>query len=91
MEKEERKVYDFTKVNVEVEFDIYEEMDLSKAVANAVHKSTDDLGLDELARDLFRNGKVSLTEGERKIFDMVITSTRLVAGAKRAVHDLLNK
>ena len=91
MEKEERKVYDFTKVNVEVEFDIYEEMDLSKAVANAVHKSTDDLGLDELARDLFRNGKVSLTEGERKIFDMVITSTRLVAAAKRAVHDLLNK
>ena len=91
MDKKELKEYDFRKVNVEIEFGIYEEMDLSKAVANAVHQGTDDLALDELARELFRNGVVKLTEGERKIFDMITASSKLIAGVKVAVHDLLNK
>ena len=38
---------DFTKAKVEVTFGEYKEMDIAKAVGNAIHQNTSDIGVDE--------------------------------------------
>ena len=49
---------DFTKAKVEVTFGEYKEMDIAKAVGNAIHQNTSDIGVDETSasRGLSRFG-----------------------------------
>ena len=94
MKKEEKKnkvkVFDFTKVMVEVEFDKFEERDVSKPLANNIHKNTGDIGLDEIAREIYKKGKASIPEVYYPVIKDIMTlpECTLVVCAKKAIIDL---
>ena len=58
--KEETKFFDFTKVEMEVSFDEMTEVDISQTLGNVIHQNTGDLGLDELARTIYKEGKADI-------------------------------
>lgn len=87
--KEEKKVYDFTHCCEEVSIGMFVESDLSKTVANYIYQHTSDLATDEFARELFRNGKVAMTENEVMLMRKNIEDSQLIISVKRAVLDLL--
>ena len=49
------KKIDFTKLNVETQIDFFEEMNIAKELGNVLHANTSDLGMDELARAIYRS------------------------------------
>ena len=55
--EQETKFFDFTQVEMEVSFDEMTEVDISKTLGNVIHQNTGDLGLDELARTIYKEGK----------------------------------
>lgn len=82
--------FDFTKANVEISFDEFKEMDISKSLANGVHRATNDLGVDEKARELFHNGRVTLDEDDYDMFLMAVRMCDVIAPAKKAALDILS-
>lgn len=70
----EKRVYDLRKVLMETRIEEFEEVDLSKVVANNVHRQVRDIGLDELSRELWREGRVALSQSEAHIFLQLINS-----------------
>lgn len=91
MEKEERKTYDFTQVEVEWEFDNFRTMDLRQTVGNIIHRNTGDIGTDDIAREIYHTGKAAIDEMRLREIIAIMSqpSTPLVVGAKRAVIKLL--
>ena len=88
--KKEKNVFDFTKVTVEMSFDEFQEMNISKQLGNSVHRATNDLGIDEKARELYRTGKVQLEGEELILFRQAVLACDLIAPAKKAVLDILS-
>lgn len=90
-EKPEVMVYDFTKVTMETKFDEYEEIDLSKPLANNIHQNTGDIGLDEIARTIYKEGKAEIpNEYVPAILNILSgNGTTLVVAAKKAIIELL--
>ena len=85
-------MYDFTSVSVEVEFEKVVELDISKIVANAVHQNTSDLGIDEIAREVYRNGKAEMNAMEARDFQLAVANSRdLLVGIKTAVKKTIEK
>ena len=62
MEQKEQKTkfFDFTEVEMEVSFDNVMKVDISKTLGNVIHQNTGDLGLDELARTIYKDGKADI-------------------------------
>lgn len=91
VEQTDKKTYDFRKVMVEVRFDEYEEMDISKPVGNAIHQNTGDIGIDEIARTIYKEGKVELTRYEANLITGIVMNSQsnLVAFVKTSVRDFL--
>ena len=58
--KEETKFFDFTQVEMEVSFDEMTEVNISQTLGNVIHQNTGDLGLDELARTIYKEGKADI-------------------------------
>lgn len=89
--KKEKKVYDFTKVLMEVRIGEFEETDISKSVGNAIHQNTGDLGIDEIARKIHKTGKAEMTDSEANVVSYIIEhgESRLLIAAKNAAIDLL--
>ena len=58
--KQETKFFDFTEVEMEVSFDNVMKVDISKTLGNVIHQNTGDLGLDELARTIYKDGKADI-------------------------------
>lgn len=87
------KSFDFTKVLIETEFDKFEERDVSKALANNIHRNTGDIGLDDIARKIYHTGKAEIPEIYIPIIRDIIylKECTLVACAKTAIIDLLTK
>lgn len=85
-------MYDFTSVSVEVEFEKVVELDISKIVANAVHQNTSDLGIDEIAREVYRNGKAEMNAMEAREFQLAVANSRdLLISIKTAVKKTIEK
>jgi hypothetical protein len=57
---EETKFFDFTEVEMEVSFDNVMKVDISKTLGNVIHQNTGDLGLDEVARTIYKEGKADI-------------------------------
>lgn len=89
--KIEKKVYDFSKVMIEERFDEFIEVDLSKALGNSIHQNTIDIGIDEIARAIYHNGKAEIPEEQKKEIIAIVKSDscRLLVAAKNAVIKLL--
>ena len=56
--EQETKFFDFTQVEMEVSFDEKMAVDISKTLGNVIHQNTGDLGLDELARTIYKDGRM---------------------------------
>lgn len=90
-ENPEVKVYDFTQVLMEKKFDEFEEVNLSKPLANNIHQNTGDIGLDEIARKIYKTGKAEIPDIYIPvILDILDGPNTLVVAAKKAIKDLLN-
>ena len=91
--KEETKFFDFTEVEMEVRFDEIEKVDISKTLGNVIHQNTGDLGLDELARTIYKEGKADIpVEYIQVIVSILKMPTSLMAaGGKRALIEMFNQ
>ena len=91
--EQETKFFDFTKVMMEVRFDEMMEVDISKTLGNVIHQNTGDLGLDELARTIYKEGKADIpVEYIPAIVSILKMPTSLMAaGGKRALIEMFNQ
>ena len=91
--KEETKFFDFTQVEMEVSFDEKMEVDISKTLGNVIHQNTGDLGLDEIARTIYKEGKADIPiEYIPVIVNILKMPTSLMAaGGKRALIEMFNQ
>ena len=91
--KEETKFFDFTQVEMEVSFDEVMKVDISKTLGNVIHQNTGDLGLDELARTIYKEGKADIPVMYiPAIVEILKMPTSLMAaGGKVAVINMLNQ
>ena len=95
MEQKEQKTkfFDFTKVEMEVSFDEMTEVNISQTLGNVIHQNTGDLGLDELARTIYKEGKADIPVMYiPAIVEILKMPTSLMAaGGKRALIEMFNQ
>lgn len=91
--KEETKFFDFTEVEMEVRFDEIEKVDISKTLGNVIHQNTGDLGLDELARTIYKEGKADIPVEYIPVIVSILKMPQslMAAGGKRALIEMFNK
>ena len=91
--KEETKFFDFTEVEMEVRFDEIEKVDISKTLGNVIHQNTGDLGLDELARTIYKEGKADIPVVYIPVIVSILKMPQslMAAGGKRALIEMFNK
>ena len=91
--EQETKFFDFTQVEMEVSFDEKMKVDISKTLGNVIHQNTGDLGLDELARTIYKDGKADIPVMYiSAIVEILKMPTSLMAaGGKVAVINMLNQ
>ena len=91
--KEETKFFDFTEVEMEVSFDEKMKVDISKTLGNVIHQNTGDLGLDELARTIYKDGKADIpVQYIPAIVEILkMPHSLMAAGGKVAVINMLNQ
>ena len=91
--KEETKFFDFTEVEMEVKFDEMMKVDISKTLGNVIHQNTGDLGLDELARTIYREGKADIPVEYIPVIVSILKmpTSLMAAGGKRALIEMFNQ
>ena len=91
--QEETKFFDFTEVEMEVSFDEKMKVDISKTLGNVIHQNTGDLGLDEIARTIYKDGKADIpVEYIPAIVSILkMPHSLMAAGGKVAVINMLNQ
>lgn len=92
-QKQETKFFDFTKVMMEVRFDEMMEVDISQTLGNVIHMNTGDIGLDEIARTIYKEGKADIpVEYIPAIVSILKMPTSLMAaGGKRALIEIFSQ
>lgn len=84
----------FKKLNVEVAFDKFKELDLAKDLGNYIHTNTNDIGLDDTARAIYHSeGEIEVEESHAAlIIELVMgLNCSFLAGVKRAIIKELTK
>ena len=89
-QKQETKFFDFTEVEMEVRFDEIEKVDISKTLGNVIHQNTGDLGLDELARTIYKEGKADIPVEYIPVIVSILKMPQslMAAGGKRALIEM---
>lgn len=85
-----KQVYDFTKVPVEREIDVFTDIDISKAVGNTIHQNTADIGMDDIARAIYHNGKAEMNAMEAEAVRNIVQGSNLIIAIKTAVSKLFS-
>ena len=93
MEQKETKFFDFTQVEMEVSFDEKMKVDISKTLGNVIHQNTGDLGLDEIARTIYKEGKADIPVGYIPAIVSILKTPQslMAAGGKRALIEMFNQ
>ena len=85
----------FKKLNVEVAFDKFKELDLAKDLGNYIHTNTNDIGLDDTARAIYHSeGEIEVDDiHAQQIIEMIKGSECMfLAGIKKAIiNELTSK
>ena len=91
--KQETKFFDFTEVEMEVRFDEIEKVDISKTLGNVIHQNTGDLGLDELARTIYKEGKADIPVEYIPVIVSILKMPQslMAAGGKRALIEMFSQ
>jgi len=89
-QKQETKFFDFTKVMMEVRFDEMMEVDISKTLGNVIHMNTGDIGLDEIARTIYNEGKADIPVEYIPVIVSILKmpTSLMAAGGKRALIEM---
>ena len=92
-QKEETKFFDFTQVEMEVNFDEMMKVDISQTLGNVIHQNTGDLGLDEIARTIYKDGKADIPVDYVPVIVSILKMPQslMAAGGKVAVINMLNQ
>jgi len=93
MEQKKTKSFDFTQVEMEVSFDEKKQVDVSKTLGNVIHQNTGDLGLDEIARTIYKEGKAEIPVDYIPVIVEILKmpQSAMAAGGKRALIDMFNQ
>lgn len=93
MEQKETKFFDFREVEMEVSFDEKMQVDISKTLGNVIHQNTGDLGLDEIARTIYKEGKADIPVGYIPAIVSILKMPQslMAAGGKRALIEMFNQ
>lgn len=91
--KEETKFFDFTKVMMEVRFDEMMEVDISQTLGNVIHMNTGDIGLDEIARTIYKDGKADIPVEYIPVIVSILKmpTSLMAAGGKRALIEMFSQ
>lgn len=84
----------FKKINVEVAFDEFQELDIAKQIGNFIHVNTPDIGLDDVAREIYHSkGDIEIPEEYIPMILDLIKNNQcpLVAAVKKAIINALTK
>ena len=89
-QKQETKFFDFTKVMMEVRFDEMMEVDISQTLGNVIHMNTGDIGLDEIARTIYKEGKADIPVEYIPVIVSILKmpTSLMAAGGKRALIEM---
>ena len=90
-EKENIREIDFTAVPVEEEIDAFIEVDYSKSIGNYIHKMAEDIGMDDLAREIYHKGKAGMTDEQAEQVTAMIRQTNLPPYIRTAIINHINK
>jgi hypothetical protein len=92
-QKRETKFFDFTKVMMEVRFDEMMEVDISQTLGNVIHMNTGDIGLDEIARTIYKEGKADIPVEYIPVIVSILKMPHslMAAGGKRALIEMFNQ
>ena len=83
----------FKKLEVEVMFDEFRTLDVTKELGNYIHSNTSDIGLDDVAREIYySDSEVNVPDEYVPAIKSMVEDKRcpLVAGVKRSILKLLN-
>lgn len=86
---------DFREIEVEVDLDgTTEHMNVCKALGNAIHQHTPDLGEYEFGREIYFNGEVEVDQERaeiiRKYMDAGQFYARVKVGVNKALDNIIN-
>lgn len=78
----------FKNIKVEVEFGVFKELDITKGLGNYLHANTSDIGLDEVARNIYHSdGEIDISD--EYVADIVAMVSHkqcaLLAAIKKAI------
>lgn len=92
-QKQETKFFDFTKVMMEVKFDEMMEVDISQTLGNVIHMNTGDIGLDEIARTIYKEGKADIPIEYIPVIVSILKmpTSLMAAGGKRALIEMFSQ
>jgi hypothetical protein len=92
-QKRETKFFDFTKVMMEVRFDEMMEVDISQTLGNVIHMNTGDIGLDEIARTIYKEGKADIPVEYIPVIVSILKmpTSLMAAGGKRALIEMFSQ
>ena len=78
----------FRKLNVEVAFDEFKELDIARQLGNFIHTNTNDIGLDDTARAIYHSeGEVEVDESHAQLIIELVKGLNcsFLVGVKRAI------
>lgn len=84
----------FNKLKVEVAFDEFEELDIAKQLGNYIHTHTSDIGVDDVARDIYHiDGDVEIPDEYVEPIKQIISDQGcyFIAAVKKAIIAELEK
>lgn len=84
----------FKELSVEVNFDVFKPLDISKDLGNFIHVNTPDIGLDDVAREIYHSkGDIEIPEEYIPMILDLIKNNQcpLVAAVKKAIINALTK
>nr|DAU37098.1 MAG TPA: hypothetical protein [Caudoviricetes sp.] len=81
---------DFTKLSVETSYDKFENIDVTKNLANLIHRCTTDYGLDDWGRELYySDGEIEVPEKYIPAVLQFVDGSTFLACVKVAIKKVL--
>ena len=84
----------FNQLQVEVAFDEYKPVDVTKSLGNFLHANTNDIGLDDVAREIYHSqGEVDIPDEYAPMIETIVMNPQcpLLAAVKKAIVKELKK
>lgn len=84
----------FKNISVEVAFDEFKELDIAKQVGNFIHANTNDIGLDDVAREIYHSeGEVEIPNEYAQAIRVMIEDKQcpFLAAIKKAIINMMSQ